>query len=389
MNGKITLKIISLLLALICLLGCFTACSASTGSSTNNREHTIGDKVSDKKLTESEIITKLKPSVLKVICYDYDGETEISKGSGFFIDNQGTFITNAHVVEDCFFIKVKTYLGVTYDVDVMYKYNGTTSDYAICKAENCFTSHAVEFTSSAKVGDTVYALGYPNDTTTMSTTKGKITSTNAEDGTKHYYANTAWIDHGSSGGILADATGKVLGITTGVFDDGEFAALKYQDFKHDVDSPHIGFKAPVEYFHTVDKVMLGSYNMDDYFDIYVNGNATSDTNVTYWVTVCLKEKYQNKKIAIDSISISVTLKLDTEYQYKEMISYGTVNRTQRDTEYIYFRFWDEIDMIMGDTQYATSSIYLSFSTDYYGMNISYDVDFFGGNGTLIIYDKWK
>lgn len=150
-------------------------------------------------LTQAEVTAKLRSAVVKVICYDYDGKTEISQGSGFFIDNSGTFITNAHVVEDCFFIKVQTSLGVAYDVDVMYKYNGTVSDYAICKAKNCFSSNSVEFTTKAEVGDTVYALGYPNDAFVMSTTSGKITSTDAVDGTKHYYANTAWIDHGSSG----------------------------------------------------------------------------------------------------------------------------------------------------------------------------------------------
>ena len=339
-------------------------------------------------LTQAEIISKLKPAVVKVICYDYDGTTEISQGSGFFIDSNGTFITNAHVVEDCFFIKVKTYLGATYDVDVMYKYNGTVSDYAICKAKNCFSSNAVEFTAEASVGDTVYALGYPNDAYVMSTTSGKITSTDAVDGTKHYYANTAWIDHGSSGGILADAKGRVLGITTGIFADGEYAALKYQDFKFDAEGIHVGTKEPLEYFHTVDEVWLGSYNMDDYFDIIVNASATSDTNVQYWVTVRLKDKYKNAKILIDSISISVTLKLDTEFNYKEIVSYGTANRTERDTKYLYFRFYNEGDLISGDQQYTYSSIYIGFTKEYYGMDISYDVDFFGGNGTLIIYDKY-
>lgn len=339
-------------------------------------------------LTQSEITAKLRNSVVKVICYDYDGKTEMSQGSGFFIDNQGTFITNAHVVEDCFYIKVKTSFGVTYDVDVMYKYNGTVSDYAICKAKNCFSSTAVEFTTKAEVGDTVYALGYPNDAFVMSTTSGKITSTDAVDGTKHYYANTAWIDHGSSGGILADAKGRVLGITTGIFADGEYAALKYQDFKFDAESIHVGFKEPLEYFHTVDEVRLGSYNMDDYFDIYVEATAITDTNVQYWVAVVLKEKYRNAKILIDSVSISITLKLETEFNYKEIVSYGTANRTDRDTKYIYYHFYNESDMISGNRQYTYSSIYIGYSKEYYGMDISYDVDFFGGNGTLIIYDKY-
>ena len=339
-------------------------------------------------LTQAEVTEKLKSSVVKVICYDYDGKTEMSQGSGFFIDNSGTFITNAHVVEDCFFIKVQTSFGVTYDVDVMYKYNGTVSDYAICKAQNCFSSSGVEFTTKASVGDTVYALGYPNDAFVMSTTSGIITSTDAVDGTKHYYANTAWIDHGSSGGVLADAKGRVLGITTGIFADGEYAALKYQDFKFDAESIHVGSKEPLEYFHTVDEVWIASYNMDDYFDVYVDATAISDTNVQYWVTVALKDKYRNAKILIDSISISVTLKLDTEFNYKEVVSYGTANRTDRDTKYIYFHFYNEGDLISGDRQYTYASTYIGFTKEYYGMDISCDIDFFGGNGTLIIYDKY-
>lgn len=340
-------------------------------------------------LTQAEVTAKLKSAVVKVICYDYDGKTEISQGSGFFIDNSGTFITNAHVVEDCFFIKVQTSFGVTYDVDVMYKYNGTVSDYAICKAKNCFSSNAVEFTTKAEVGDTVYALGYPNDAFVMSTTSGKITSTDAVDGTKHYYANTAWIDHGSSGGILADAKGRVLGITTGIFADGEYAALKYQDFKFDAESIHVGFKEPLEYFHTVDEVWVASHNMDTYFDIIVDGTAISDKMVSYTVTVRLKDKYRNAKIILDSVSMSVTVKLDTQFKYKEVMSYGgTLNKTKTDTQYLYFTFWDEDDMIRGDSNYFTSSITISYGTDYYGMDISYDVDFFGGTGTIIIYDKY-
>lgn len=338
-------------------------------------------------LTQSEVTEKLKSAVVKVICYDYDGKTEISQGSGFFIDSKGTFITNAHVVKDCFFIKIKTCLGVTYDVDVMYEYNAFASDYAICKAKNCYSSNAVEFTTKVAEGDTVYALGYPNDAFIMTTTVGKITSTDVVDGTKHYYASTAFIDHGSSGGILADAKGRVIGITTGIFADGEYAALKYQDFKFDAEGSHIGGKAPLEYFHTVDEVRLASHNMDDYFDIIVNGTATSDTNVTYWVTVQLKDEYKNAKIVVDSVNISVTVKLETEYKYEEIVSYGSVNRTKTDIEYLYFHFWDEGEMITGDRQYTTSSIFLPYSTEYYGMNIAYDADFFGGNGTIIIYDK--
>lgn len=339
-------------------------------------------------LSSDEVSSMLGASVVKVICYDYDKTTEISQGSGFFIDNNGTFITNAHVVEDCFYIKIKTHSGAIYDVDVICKYNDITSDYAICRAKNCYSTAAVEFSSSCAVGDTVYALGYPNDAYHLRTTSGTITSTNAIEDAKHYYSNTAWIDHGSSGGILADAKGRVLGITTGEFTDGEYAALPYPNFKADVESGHFNTQSPLEYFHTVDEIWLASYNFDDYFDIFVESTSTSDTRVSYSVTVRLKEKFWDAKLIIDSINISVTIQLDTEYKYKEVTDYGTWNRSDSDWDYLYFKFWDTDDLLQGDTQYTFSSIYIPYSTEYYGMNIAYSADFFGGNGTIIIYDLY-
>ena len=338
-------------------------------------------------LSESEIIEKLKYSVVKVVCYDYDKKTELSQGSGFFIDNRGTFVTNAHVVEGCYYIKITNYMGATYDVDVMYTYNDTYSDYAICKASNCYSSKPVEFATSANIGDTVYALGFPNGANKIITTSGKITDANASEGSKDFYLNTAFIDHGSSGGVLVNAKGRVLGITTGQFSNGDYAALKYNDFKYDVERTHVGFKEPLEYFHRVEEVWLASYNVDDYFDIIVNGRATSNTSVSYTVVLRLKDKYAHSKIMIDSLSLRVTVKLDTKFQYTEYLSYGgSFNKTDTDSEYLYFYFYSIEDMIIGDTAYASSSIFIPYGSNYYNMRISYDVDFFGANGTILIYD---
>lgn len=338
-------------------------------------------------LTESQIVEKLKNSVVKVICYDYDGKTEISQGSGFFIDKNGTFITNAHVVENCYYIKVKTHSSFEYDVDVMYVYNYASSDYAICRIKGYYSSTPVEFESSADVGDKVYALGYPNDAWSMKTTSGVITSTDTVDGSKHFYSNTALIDHGSSGGVLANAQGKVLGITTGIFKSGEYACLKYSEFKKDAEKSHFGSKEPLEYFHTVDKIHLNSYNMDDYFDISVDATAISDTNVRYSVSIRLKQKYINSKFLLDSSRLSITIKIDTEYNYVRIASYGKNNITDRDTKFLYFYFYNEMSLSSGITEHTSSSIYISSIYDYYNMDISYEIDFFGGLGTLIIFDK--
>ena len=339
-------------------------------------------------LSQTEIIAKLSPSVVKVICYDYDGKTEISQGSGFFIDDMGTFITNAHVIEDCYFIKVKTHLGATYDVDAICSYNDMYSDYAICKVKNYSLSEPVEFATQAEVGDTVYALGYPNDAFIMSTTSGEITSTDTVDGTKHYYSNTAWIDHGSSGGILADAKGRVLGITTGIFADGDYAALKYQDFKFDAEGIHISGREPVEYFHTVREYDFSSLTMQNYFDIYVDVISYTDTSVYYRVWVQLKELYLDDKIVLDSLgSATITVKLETEYDYYEVKSYGTSHQTKTTSDTIYFYFYSADELKSGKSMSSSSSIFISSFNDYYDMDISYEADFYIlQSGTIKIYD---
>ena len=338
-------------------------------------------------LSQAEITAKLKSSVVKVICYDYDEKTELSQGTGFFIDNQGTFITNAHVIEGSYYIKIETYLGATYDVDIICKYNYTYSDYAICKVKNYFST-PVEFCSSAQVGDTVYALGYPNDAFIMSTSSGVITSTDAMDGTKHFYVNTARIDHGSSGGILADSQGRVLGITTGIFGAGEYAALKYQDFKFDADGIHITGKEPVEYFHKVTEYNFNSYSMSKYFEIYVEVISHTDTRVYYRVGVRLKEQYQGAKIKLETYgSARINIELVTEYDYYEVKSYGTYHQNKTTTDTIYLYFYSVDDLKSGKTAMSTSSIYISTLNDYYNMKISYEADFDSlQSGKIIIYD---
>ena len=64
-------------------------------------------------LTREEVIAKLAPSAVKVTCYDSDGRTKLTQGSGFFLDENGVFITNAHVVQDCYFIKIQCHDGKT------------------------------------------------------------------------------------------------------------------------------------------------------------------------------------------------------------------------------------------------------------------------------------
>ena len=102
----------------------FTVCEHEPGDWQVDREPTLDDtgaahvecihcgfvldfKSSPKlSLTKDEIYEQLKPSLVRIYSY-YDSERkESAYGSGFFIDEHGTFITNAHVVEDCYYVSL-------------------------------------------------------------------------------------------------------------------------------------------------------------------------------------------------------------------------------------------------------------------------------------------
>ena len=331
-------------------------------------------------LTEEEILTKLRASVVKVICYDYDGVTVISQGSGFFIDTDGTFITNSHVVRNCYFVKIENHLGAIYDVDTLYSYNTTVSDYAILKASLPIESTAVEFSTKVTEGETVYALGYPNGAEEISITKGALIDANTEKNGKHYYISTAWIDHGSSGGILANGKGKVIGITTGSLGEDKYVALRYKDFKIGVEAVRDEGIDPGEYFHNVDKIQLDSENVNTYCEFLVY-TSESENAITYWLAVKLKDEYKDARIAFKSSSVTVTMEIATDFSYVDISSDGAVIKVDTDTQYLSFSFNTVADMLEGCQEQTVSTSEVE-SID----NISYSINLVGADGEIHFYD---
>ena len=332
-------------------------------------------------LSQSQIEQKLNPSVLKVYVYDYDKTTLLSQGSGFFINSTGDFVTNAHVVDGAYFIEVKTYIGGIYEVDKIYSFNDINTDLAVCHAKNAFAT-PVEFATNATAEETVYALGYPKDSFTLRTSKGVLTAESVSAEGITYYENTADIDHGSSGGVLVNGEGKVIGITTCSFDSGSFGAIRYRDVQYSIDGGHFGTQTPLEYFHDVNEVDIASYNANMYFDVYVNPvQGYSGSSVTYYITLQLKDYYRNKKFYIDSTSLSIKVEIETKYSYyKNGYLHTDTDYFGSGTIYIY----NEYTLLTG----ASGSIY---SSKYiYGAEsdiaIKYTFDFGYSSGKIVFID---
>ena len=338
-------------------------------------------------LTEEEISQRLRDCVVKVTCYDYDGVTQLSQGSGFFIDDRGTFITNAHVVKNAYYAIVQTADGETRRVDAVCVYKAA-DDYALCRVEEPFASTAVTFASDAEPGDRVYALGYPNGADEVQTTSGVVTDSYFGGKTKRYYSTTASIDFGSSGGILADARGRVLGITTGVFSNGDFAALKYREFKADVNHIPAEGRDLLTYFHKVERVDFSDPTADltRYLDVSVQTEVISPTEVLHTVTVKRKDAGKDIKMRPEDASVSLRVVLNTAFTYTESTAEGSVTRTETGRNSLTFSFSDGAELMAGVTQTVRCAVTPGEGSVSSPPVVTCEAVPDGGSGVLLVFD---
>lgn len=175
---------------------------------------------------QAQLAERLAPSMVKVVGYAEDG-TKVSQGSGFFVSENGTFVTNAHVVESCHYVQIETHTGQVYNANALLAISGKTSDYAILSIAEAITVTPVTFNESPTLESTVYALGYPDNAPALCVTGGTL----LYDISNKYCAASPKIASGSSGGPLTDPSGCVIGIVTSLLKNKECMVLKYSDFK--------------------------------------------------------------------------------------------------------------------------------------------------------------
>jgi serine protease Do len=144
------------------------------------------------------------------------GELQSFSGSGFFIDSNGTIVTNKHVVRGAFRITVTLNDGTTLDAHVV----GAAAmvDIAVLKVD---AGKPVPFLQLAnddkvRVGDPVLAVGNPLGLGT-SASSGIVSALNRDlrnSPFDDYVQTDAAINHGNSGGPLLNTNGHVIGVNT-------------------------------------------------------------------------------------------------------------------------------------------------------------------------------
>jgi len=185
-------------------LVCAAALQQPTNRSLSQRDRTS-------KTQSSFDIQEAAKRVASVVVVDEAGRPA-GQGSGFFVDSQGTLITNYHVIEKASGALVKTSGGAFYVVEGVLA-EDAKHDLAVLKvAGRNFAFLPLGDSTKVKVGDRVIAIGSPLGL--ESTVSDGIVSGRRGESDSEVIQTSAPISPGSSGGVLLNSRGEVIGVTT-------------------------------------------------------------------------------------------------------------------------------------------------------------------------------
>ena len=191
--------------------------TTEAASDTSTEATTEATTSSTDEMTGEEIFNLADPSTVEIIATVADNYGSL--GTGFYIDTDGTIVTNYHVIDQARSIVVKASDGTEYQVTGVKGYD-SDMDIAILSTTAGKTVPLERKTDEVKTGEKVYALG--NSQGYQSTfTEGIVSSANREENGHKYIQHSAPITNGNSGGPLLDDQGKVIGINTWVRTDGQ------------------------------------------------------------------------------------------------------------------------------------------------------------------------
>ncbi len=184
-----------------------------------------GATASSGKLSPDAIFAQASPAVVQVEIQDRQGHTTGS-GSGFLVSRTGFIVTNYHVVRKAHSAHVIFADKTLAPVDGVAALD-EQADLAILRITGRIGAQPLDLGGGRlpPVGAKVYAIGNPLGQFANTLSDGLV-SAHREQGTVPGYPNlptmiqtTAPISHGSSGGPLFAADGKVVGVTTLTWED--------------------------------------------------------------------------------------------------------------------------------------------------------------------------
>lgn len=197
-------KVISLVLVLA-MIFCFTACGGSEAQQEENAPQEVETPAEAEKtpLSAPELAKLASPATVTVYADD-------STGTGFFIDDDGTFVTCFHVIDGANEIRAGMHDGGSYAVEKIVDFS-ELYDIAVLKANITNTPYLDLNKNEVVQGETVYALGASNGLE-GTFTNGVISAISRKIGAIDCVQTNAAISSGNSGGPLLNEYGDVIAI---------------------------------------------------------------------------------------------------------------------------------------------------------------------------------
>ena len=193
----------------------------------------------------AKAISKASPSVVGITATRFDVESvertskdrlnlyleeQDSLGSGVIVRSDGFILTNLHVVDNLFdLFETEVTLNDGRRISAKVVAWDKPNDLAILHI-NMTDLTPIELGDSekSKVGEIVFAIGYPRNIG-QSVSQGIVSAiTNNTDSTVSIIQTDAAINPGNSGGALIDASGRLIGINSSIFSEsGKFEGIGF------------------------------------------------------------------------------------------------------------------------------------------------------------------
>lgn len=336
-------RLLSLLLVLVGVFFAF-GCEGTTGTEEN--------------YSTEELYALAEKSVGEITTYNKQGQA-LSLGTAFVYSKDGKWITNYHVIEKAYSMKIV--LGkTTYTVQKVLAYDKDI-DLAVLSVSGTGLTPLSIVKTGVQGGESVYAVG-SSEGYTLSFSAGIVASPDRVFDGVHYIQHDAAISHGNSGGPLLNEYGQVVGINTMTNIEGQ--NLNFAITCSELDNLVYGAALTVAelYAKEFDAFTLvkdyitekGTYNATDKeYKLYLGRSYSNDYTSTYY-----RYAYYD---TVDK-EIQFTLMIDSDYFVS--VDIDTIDGIY-DWGYI-----DDDGYYMLGTLYA--NIFTSNSTlSYYSQNVPY------------------
>ena len=204
--------------------GAGSAASPASSSSGGARRDVSASSGSSKALTATQIYQRDSTGVVAIKAVTAEGEDE---GTGIVLNDKGLILTNDHVIKGATSLTVDASGSTKKTTSAKIVGEEANQDLALIEVDPSdlgLQPLTLASSSTAKVGDTVYAIGTPYGLE-ETFTKGIVSALNREiaapDGSKISGAiqTDAALNPGNSGGPLLDEQGQVIGVNSQIASD--------------------------------------------------------------------------------------------------------------------------------------------------------------------------